>query len=127
MCLKKKSFEGTFNVHLSLPLETTVILRDQANLWPGHYKVTVDIKDKQGKSCADVQTMDVVVCTCEDNSKTCKTAGPTSKNFSASGILLLLLGLLLLLREYFMSHQLFPNLPMRVVAGFSIFKMGGPQ
>lgn len=108
-CAQKKSFECVFNVHLFRPLETTVILRDHANLWPGKYKVRVDIKDQQGKSCADVQTMDVVVCTCDDNTKNCKPAGPTSKNFSPSGILLLLLGLLLLLREYSMSHRLSPQ------------------
>lgn len=105
-----------FNVLLLRPLETTVILRDHANLWRGEYKVRVDIKDQQGKSCADVQTMDVVVCTCTDNTRVCKPAGPTSKNFSPSGILLLLLGLLLLLREYSMTHRLSS---MRVDAGFS--------
>lgn len=83
--------------HLSS--ETTVILRDQANLWPGTYQVAMEIKDQQGKSCANVQKMDVIVCTCNENTKTCVPRGATRKSFGASGVLLLLLGLLLLLRE----------------------------
>ncbi|KAM7379389.1 hypothetical protein PAMP_004945 [Pampus punctatissimus] len=73
---------------------TTAILRDQANLWPGKYKVAVDIKDQQGKSCAHVQMIDIMVCTCHENTKTCVSH---SSHFGGSGILLLLLGLLLLL------------------------------
>lgn len=80
-------------------LETTVILRDQARLWPGIHKVAVEIKDQQGKSCADIQTMDVVVCTCEDDTKTCVPRSSKTTSFGAPGVLLLLLGLLLLLRE----------------------------
>lgn len=91
-------------------LETTVILRDQASLWPGIHKVALQIKDQQGKSCAEAQTMDVVVCTCEDNTKTCKPRTSATTTFGAAGVLLLLLGLLLLLREYrfinyFSVHQ----------------------
>ncbi|KAM7400566.1 hypothetical protein PAMA_004988 [Pampus argenteus] len=74
--------------------ETTAILRDQANLWPGRYKLALEIKDQQGSSCADVQMMDIMVCTCHENTKTCVSH---SADFGASGILLMLLGLLLLL------------------------------
>lgn len=63
--------------------------------------------------------MDVVVCTCHDNTKTCMPRGATTKSFSTSGILLLLLGLLLLLRE----SSTFPQLPIHVGADFSILKM----
>lgn len=77
--------------------ETTVILRDQARLWPGIHKVTMEIKDQQGKSCADIQTMDVVVCTCDENTKTCVPRSNVTRTFGAAGVLLLLLGLLLLL------------------------------
>ncbi|XP_040910699.1 desmoglein-2-like [Toxotes jaculatrix] len=76
---------------------TTAILRDQANLWPGTYKVALEVKDQQGKSCADVQMMDVTVCACNANTKTCLPRSAKSAGFGASGILLLLLGLLLLL------------------------------
>ncbi|XP_076601401.1 desmoglein-2-like protein [Chaetodon auriga] len=76
---------------------TTAILRDHANLWPGHYKVAVEVKDQQGKSCDDIQTMDVVVCTCNENTKSCVSRSTKTTGFGASGILLLLLGLLLLL------------------------------
>uniref|UniRef100_UPI0037E909E1 desmoglein-2-like protein n=1 Tax=Semicossyphus pulcher TaxID=241346 RepID=UPI0037E909E1 len=76
---------------------TAAILRSEGNLWPGTYKVAVDIKDQQGKSCADVQVMDVVVCTCIKGTKTCGTRLTKTSGFGAPGILLLLLGLLLLL------------------------------
>lgn len=56
------------------------------------------IKDQQGKSC-DVQVMEVNVCTCHEDSKTCVPRSASSTSFGASGILLLLLGLLLLLCE----------------------------
>ncbi|XP_074545677.1 desmoglein-2-like protein [Halichoeres trimaculatus] len=77
--------------------ETAAILRDEANLWPGNYKVVVDIKDQQGKSCADVQVIDLIVCTCAENTKACVARRTKTSTFGASGILLLLLGLLLLL------------------------------
>lgn len=68
-------------------------------MWPGIYKVSLDVKDQQGKSCSDVQMMDVTVCSCEETTKSCKDRSTTSKSFGAPGVLLLLLGLLLLLRE----------------------------
>ncbi|XP_034744736.1 desmoglein-2-like isoform X3 [Etheostoma cragini] len=77
--------------------ETTAILRDQANLWPGTHKVAVDVKDQQGKSCADVQMIDVIVCSCHDVTKTCTPRTEKTVDFGAKGVLLLLLGLLLLL------------------------------
>uniref|UniRef100_A0A4W5MFL5 Cadherin domain-containing protein n=1 Tax=Hucho hucho TaxID=62062 RepID=A0A4W5MFL5_9TELE len=77
---------------------STAILRDHAHLWPGHYKVAVEIHDQQGKACADIQILNVVVCTCDQVNKVCfdrvtgkdVTLGPPA-------VLLLLLGLLLLL------------------------------
>ncbi|XP_037643752.1 desmoglein-2-like isoform X2 [Sebastes umbrosus] len=77
--------------------ETTAILRDQANLWPGMYKVAVEVKDQQGKSCDAVQMIDVTVCNCDDFTKRCLSHETKTAGFGASGILLLLLGLLLLL------------------------------
>ncbi|XP_074507506.1 desmoglein-2-like protein isoform X2 [Sebastes fasciatus] len=77
--------------------ETTAILRDQANLWPGTYKVAVEVKDQQGKSCDAVQMIDVTVCNCDDVTKNCLSRETKTAGFGASGILLLLLGLLLLL------------------------------
>lgn len=78
---------------------TSAILRDQANLWPGIYKVALEVKDQQGKSCADVQIMDVTVCTCHGSTQTCGSRIVKTARFGAAGILLLLLGLLLLLCE----------------------------
>lgn len=82
-----------------LSSETTAILRDQANLWPGTYKVAVEVKDQQGKSCDAVQMIDVTVCNCDDVTKNCLSRETKTAGFGASGILLLLLGLLLLLCE----------------------------
>ncbi|XP_056247907.1 desmoglein-2-like protein [Seriola aureovittata] len=89
------SSKGKWTVeHLN---ETTAILRDQAKLWPGIYRVAVDVKDQQGKSCGDVQMMDVTVCTCDEITRTCRSRLTTTSGFGAAGVLLLLLGLLLLL------------------------------
>lgn len=78
---------------------TSVILRDQAHLWPGIYKVAVQVKDQQGKSCDDLQTIDLTVCTCLQGFKTCTARSSKSVVFGAAGVLLMLLGLLLLLRK----------------------------
>ncbi|KAF7222473.1 desmoglein-2-like protein [Nothobranchius furzeri] len=77
--------------------ETTVILRDKGKLWPGNYKVKLEIKDQQGKSCDDLQIVDLVVCSCDKDTKSCVARRKGSAVFGAAGILLLLLGLLLLL------------------------------
>ncbi|XP_030017276.1 desmoglein-2-like [Sphaeramia orbicularis] len=92
--IKEKS-EGKWKVeNLN---ETAAILRDQANLWPGIHKVTLEIKDQQGKICTNDQTMVVTVCTCDENTKTCSARRTKTAGFGAWGVLLLLLGLLLLL------------------------------
>uniref|UniRef100_A0A8C5CKR3 Desmoglein 2 n=1 Tax=Gadus morhua TaxID=8049 RepID=A0A8C5CKR3_GADMO len=77
--------------------KTTVILRDQAHLWPGYYKVTLEVTDQQGKSCAAAQVLDVLVCTCREDTESCVARETSTAKFGASGVLLLLLGLLLLL------------------------------
>ncbi|XP_061776265.1 desmoglein-2-like protein [Nerophis ophidion] len=77
--------------------ETTALLRDQSQLWPGFYQVAVEVKDQQGKSCADAQMHDITVCTCHESTKACIDRSTSGSSFSVSGILLLLLGLLLLL------------------------------
>uniref|UniRef100_A0AAZ3R5P2 Cadherin domain-containing protein n=1 Tax=Oncorhynchus tshawytscha TaxID=74940 RepID=A0AAZ3R5P2_ONCTS len=78
--------------------DTTAILRDHAHMWPGHYKVAVEISDQQGKACADIQVLNVVVCTCDQVNKVCiERRTGTDITLGAPAILLLLLGLLLLL------------------------------
>ncbi|XP_054889423.1 desmoglein-2-like protein [Poeciliopsis prolifica] len=77
--------------------ETTVILRNERKLWHGNYKVTLNVKDQQGKSCDDLQKLDITVCTCDGNSKACSLRRKSDVKFGVGGILLLLLGLLLLL------------------------------
>lgn len=80
--------------------ETSVILRDQANLWPGNYKVSLEITDQQGKSCTEVQVLNVLVCSCLENTRACVARETSTAKFGALGVLLFLLGLLLLIREY---------------------------
>ncbi|XP_043990287.1 desmoglein-2-like [Gambusia affinis] len=77
--------------------ETTVILRNQGKLWHGNYKVTLNVQDQQGKSCDDLQKLDITVCTCDGNAKACSLRRKSTVKFGAGGILLMLLGLLLLL------------------------------
>ncbi|MEQ2247675.1 hypothetical protein ILYODFUR_011594 [Ilyodon furcidens] len=77
--------------------QTTVLLRDQGNLWPGTYKVSLNVKDQQGKSCDAPQIMEVMVCTCHETTKSCLLRNTGKAVFGAGGILLMLLGLLLLL------------------------------
>ncbi|KAL0966166.1 hypothetical protein UPYG_G00291820 [Umbra pygmaea] len=77
---------------------TTAILRDRAHLWPGNYKVVMEITDQQGKACAGVQTLNVVVCTCHEVIKVCLAPLTHTKvTLGTSAILLILLALLLLL------------------------------
>uniref|UniRef100_A0A3B5M859 Desmoglein 2 n=1 Tax=Xiphophorus couchianus TaxID=32473 RepID=A0A3B5M859_9TELE len=70
-----------------------------AFLWHGNYKVTLNVKDQQGKSCDDLQKLHITVCTCDGNTKACSLRRTSTVKFGAGGILLLLLGLLLLLCE----------------------------
>lgn len=60
----------------------------------------MEVADQQGKSCADDQVIDLLVCTCEKDAKTCAARSSSSSAFGVGGILLLLLGLLLLLCKY---------------------------
>ncbi|XP_034469314.1 desmoglein-2-like isoform X2 [Hippoglossus hippoglossus] len=77
--------------------DTTSILRDNANLWPGIFQVAVEVKDQQGKACDEVQMIDVSVCECEEDTQVCAPRRAKTVGLGAGGILLLLLGLLLLL------------------------------
>ncbi|KAG7455194.1 hypothetical protein MATL_G00253940 [Megalops atlanticus] len=92
--------EGTKEKWAVEPLnDTTAILRAHNHLWPGNYRVGVEIKDQQGKACLDKQVLDVMVCTCEDGEGgvACGNRETPSAVFGAPGLGLLLLGLLLLL------------------------------
>ncbi|KAB5579050.1 hypothetical protein PHYPO_G00190260 [Pangasianodon hypophthalmus] len=77
--------------------ETTVILRNQEILWPGHYTVGLDVQDQQGKSC-EVQNLQVTVCTCNEQ-QVCRPDRRISNGngLGGGGVLALLLGILLLL------------------------------
>ncbi|KAM8889862.1 desmoglein-2.1-like [Synchiropus picturatus] len=81
--------------------DTAAILRARETLWPKLYKVQFLIKDGQGEACPEPQTVEVIVCTCEDGVMCGKRGGNgrPSKDIALgpAGIGLLLLGLLLLL------------------------------
>ncbi|XP_026062831.1 desmoglein-2-like protein isoform X3 [Carassius auratus] len=74
--------------------DTTAIFRSQKTLWPGMYHVFVDVWDQQGNICAG-QELQIDVCKC-NAAKVCLPKKIVS-TFTASGVLLMLLGLLLLL------------------------------
>ncbi|KAF4088863.1 hypothetical protein AMELA_G00059550 [Ameiurus melas] len=77
--------------------DTTVILRSQEIPWPGHYTVGLEVRDQQGKFC-EVQKLQVSVCTCTEE-QVCRPErrSSTSTKLGASGVLVLLLGILFLL------------------------------
>ncbi|XP_060769729.1 desmoglein-2-like protein [Neoarius graeffei] len=77
--------------------ETTVTLRSQEILWPGHYTVALDVQDQEGKSC-EVQKLQVAVCTCTE-AQVCQHRAQTrsGSRLGTGGILVALLGILLLL------------------------------
>lgn len=84
--------------------DTAAILRAQESLWPGFYEVEFMVTDEQGQACPDPQKVKVQVCTCE-NGVVCgqrdANGQPSKKSqLGPAAIGLLLLGLLLLLREY---------------------------
>ncbi|KAL2089419.1 hypothetical protein ACEWY4_014107 [Coilia grayii] len=81
--------------------DTTAILRNHDNIWPGIYKVAMEIQDQQGETCPDLQELEVSVCTC-DHAGSCsmRGVGPGGKPSSELGpaaIALGFLGALLLL------------------------------
>ena len=90
--------------------DTAAILRSQESLWPGMYEVEFLVKDGQGVACPNPQKVMVQVCTCEDG-VVCGKRGANGKpskgtELGPAGIGLLLLGLLLLLRKYYVRGSL---------------------
>ncbi|XP_036374153.1 desmoglein-2-like [Megalops cyprinoides] len=76
--------------------DTTAILRAKESLFPGSYKVTLEIADQQGEFCPERQVMKVDVCTCTEN-RVCKAKDGTGAGFGALGTGLLVLGIVMLL------------------------------
>lgn len=84
--------------------DTAAILRAQEDFWPGFYEVELLVKDEQGLACPEPQKVKVKVCTCEDG-ELCGKRGARGhitkgSELGPAGIGLLVLGLLLLLREF---------------------------
>ena len=84
--------------------DTSAILRAQQSMWPGSYDVMVQVTDQQGLGCPEPQKVTVEVCTC-DAGGTCSMRGAHGKvdkgaELGAAAIGLMLLGALMLLREY---------------------------
>ncbi|XP_070689057.1 desmoglein-2.1-like [Pempheris klunzingeri] len=80
---------------------TAAILRAQEFMWPGLYKVELEVTDYQKQSCSEPQKVEVQVCTCEEGA-VCRKRGANGHpkkgaEFGPAGIGLLFLGLLLLL------------------------------
>lgn len=75
-------------------------------LWPGMYRITVQVLDAQGTTCPDTQTVELLVCMCEEGGGGggcgLKAAQQTSSSFNVgtSAIGLMILGLALLLCKY---------------------------
>lgn len=52
-------------------VDDSVSLLAEDGLWPGHYEVTFEIRDKQGVACPDKQVLEMEVCTCEKGVTSC--------------------------------------------------------
>uniref|UniRef100_A0AAR2J712 Uncharacterized protein n=1 Tax=Pygocentrus nattereri TaxID=42514 RepID=A0AAR2J712_PYGNA len=92
--------ETTGKWNVKMKSDEAAVLIPQESLWPGSYKVTMEIKDQQGLACPDKQVLQIEVCTCSEegtcsHSRAVKTAATAS--FGAPGIGFLLLGVLILL------------------------------
>ncbi|KAL4630981.1 desmoglein-2-like, partial [Arapaima gigas] len=78
--------------------DTSVVLKKHSGVWPGLYKLTLEIKDQQGVACPDKQVLQLDVCTCtEEGSCTLRGAQASSAKMGFLGIGAVLPGLLLLL------------------------------
>lgn len=85
-----------------LSLDTSAALHSHEMLWPGEYKLQVEVTDAKGLSCAASEPFTVEVCDCVEKegcgARTARLGTPSSE-LSASAIGLLLMALCLLLRE----------------------------
>ncbi|XP_058495080.1 desmoglein-2.1-like [Solea solea] len=87
--------------------ETTAALHSQEALWPGTYKLQVEVSDNQGLSCPDKEVFHVDVCTC-GTAETCyrKLQTPSSELAApAIGLMFLAMCLLLLLLLFLLYCQ----------------------
>ena len=89
---------------LSFSAETTAALHSHEWLWPGVYKLEVEVADEQGLSCPDNEEFELEVCTCGPSQhcvpKTAERIGQTtSTQLSAPALGLLLSVMCLLLCE----------------------------
>ncbi|XP_017544748.1 desmoglein-2-like [Pygocentrus nattereri] len=114
--------ETTGKWNVKMKSDEAAVLIPQESLWPGSYKVTMEIKDQQGLACPDKQVLQIEVCTCSEegtcsHSRAVKTAATAS--FGALGIGFLLLGVLILL--------LVPVLLLSCSCGMSNGGVGFPQ
>lgn len=85
-----------------LSLETSAAVHSREGLWPGVYKLQVEVSDAQGLSCPANEVFTVDVCTCvdtEDCSLRTARLWTTSSELSAPAIGLLLMALCLLMCE----------------------------
>ncbi|XP_066533207.1 desmoglein-2.1-like [Hoplias malabaricus] len=96
--------QGKWNVKKKSAVEAALLPEEP--LWPGSYKVSMEIKDQQGLACPETQVLEIEVCTCSEEGfcKQDPRSGikpsfqkASSASLGASGIGILLLGVLILL------------------------------
>ena len=97
--------------------ETTAALHSREMVWTGAYKLQVEVSDAQGLSCPANEIFTVEVCQCvdtDDCSSKPTDLKPTSTEFGAPAIGLLLMGMCLLLCELITpSYIQIPSLQQR--------------
>lgn len=80
--------------------DTTAAFWAQETLWPGVYRITVEVFDAEGLSCPDKQTVEVQVCTCDEGGDCSLRAAQqtgSSWNVGLPAIALMFLALALIL------------------------------
>ncbi|XP_064410253.1 desmoglein-2 [Latimeria chalumnae] len=79
--------------------DTSVLITSKKPVWANLYEIQVDVKDRQGLSCPEKQTLKVEVCQCPDgiNCAALRTSDEKTAELGGGAIGLMILGLLMLL------------------------------
>ncbi|XP_076135362.1 uncharacterized protein LOC143117500 [Alosa pseudoharengus] len=76
--------------------DTTAAFWAKEPLWPGMYRITVEVSDAQGSTCPDRQTMEVVVCTCDEGGGCGFKAAANKQTSSSVNVGMTTIGLMIL-------------------------------
>ncbi|KAK9956104.1 hypothetical protein ABG768_013858 [Culter alburnus] len=98
--LIQEKTKGKWNVQRINDVSASLLAED--DLWPGFYKITMEIRDMQGLTCPDEQVLQLEVCTCSEGvvcgAKMAAVGLQTSSaTLGAPGIAFLILGFLCLI------------------------------